>query len=189
VLTRTGWTGEVGFEVYLRDGSRGTDLWERIMAAGLPYDIRPTGPSDIRRVEAGILNHGADMTIENNPYEVGLGRLVDAGKEQDFMGKEALARIASEGVQRKLVGVEIEGDRIPFNDARWPARDEKGAEVGKVTSALYSPRLEKNIGYAWVPVALGEPGTRLAVETPAGAASATVVPVPFVDPTKEIPKA
>jgi aminomethyltransferase len=188
VLTRTGWTGEVGFEVYLRDGSRGTDLWERIMAAGLPYDIKPTGPSDIRRVEAGILNHGADMTLENNPYEVGLERLVDLGKEQDFMGRDALRRIASSGVRRKLVGVHIEGTRLPFNDQRWTVRDESGQEVGAVTSALYSPRLERNIGYAWVPVERSDTGTRLTIQTPLGDAEATVVPVPFVDPTKEIPK-
>jgi aminomethyltransferase len=111
VVTRTGWTGEVGYEVYLRDGSRGTDLWERIMEAGRPYDIRPTGPSDIRRVEAGILNYGADMTLENNPYEIGLARLVDEGKEADYMGKEALARIREHGVSRALVGLEIGGDR------------------------------------------------------------------------------
>ena len=187
VVTRTGWTAEVGFEVYLRDGSRGTDLWERIMAAGLPYDIHPTGPSDIRRVEAGILNYGADMTLENNPYEVGLERLVDLDKAEDFMGREALRRISEEGVRRKLVGVEIEGDPLPFNDARWPVWSD-GSTVGAVTSALYSPRLEKNIGYAWVPVALSEIGTSVTVETPSRKAGATVVAKPFVDPTKEIPK-
>jgi glycine cleavage system T protein len=187
VVTRTGWTAEVGYEVYLRDGSRGTDLWERIMAAGLPYDIHPTGPSDIRRVEAGILNYGADMTLENNPYEVGLERLVDLDKADDFMGREALRRISQEGVRRRLVGVEIEGEPLPFNDARWPVRSD-GSTVGVVTSALYSPRLEKNIGYAWVPVELSEIGTSVTVETPFRKTGATVVAKPFVDPKKEIPK-
>jgi glycine cleavage system aminomethyltransferase T len=187
VLTRTGWTGEVGYEVYLRDGSRGTDLWERIMEAGRPYQIRPTGPSDIRRVEAGILNYGCDMTLENNPFEVGLERLVDLDKEDEFMGREALRRIARQGVSRRLVGVEIAGDRLAFNDSTWPVRY-GGEVVGRVTSALYSPRLEKNIGYAWVPVDRGEPGTGLVVVTPGGEAEAEVVHMPFVDPKKEIPK-
>jgi glycine cleavage system aminomethyltransferase T len=187
IVTRTGWTAEVGYELYLRDGSRGTDLWERIIAAGTPYDIHPTGPSDIRRVEAGILNYGADMTLENNPYEVGLDRLVDLGKEEDFMGREALRRISEQGVRRKLVGVEIEGDPLPFNDAPWTVLSD-GAAVGTMTSALFSPRLEKNIGYAWVPVKLSEIGTVLSVTTPIGSAEATVVPKPFVDPQKEIPK-
>jgi len=187
VVTRTGWTGEVGYEVYLRDGRRGTDLWDRIMEAGGPHQIRPTGPSDIRRVEAGILNYGADMTLENNPYEVGLDRLIDLDKEHDFMGRDALRRIRDGGVARKLVGVEITGDPLAFNDAKWPARV-GGKDVGRVTSALYSPRLRKNIGYAWVPTAHAELGTPLTVETPFGEAPAEVVPRPFVDPTKEIPK-
>lgn len=187
VVTRTGWTGEVGYEVYLRDGRWGTDLWERIMEAGGPHQIRPIGPSDIRRVEAGILNYGADMTLENNPYEVGLDRLVDIDKEHDFMGRDALRRIRDGGVARKLVGVEITGEPLAFNDAKWPARVD-GKDVGQVTSALYSPRLRKNIGYAWVPTAHAELGTPLTVETPFGEAPAEVVPRPFVDPTKEIPK-
>jgi aminomethyltransferase len=77
IVTRTGWTAEVGYEIYLRDGSKGVKLWERVMEAGKPHNIRPTGPSDIRRIEAGILNWGADMTLDDNPYEVGLGWLVD----------------------------------------------------------------------------------------------------------------
>ena len=96
VVTRTGWSGEVGYEIYLRDGSRGDELWERVMEAGKPHEIRPTGPSDIRRIEAGIFNWGADMTLENNPFEMGLGRLVDEGKAQDYIGRDALRRIQAE---------------------------------------------------------------------------------------------
>src|SRR6188474_2928917 len=112
VVTRTGWSAEVGYEIYLRDGSRGTDLWERIMEAGKPFDIRPTGPVDIRRVEGGILNWGADMTIANNPFEVGLERLCQLDGDFEFKGKEALRRIRDEGVKRKLVGVEIGGSKM-----------------------------------------------------------------------------
>ena len=122
VVTRTGWTGEVGYEIYLRDGSRGDELWERIMAAGKPHQIRPTGPSDIRRVEAGILNWGADMTLENNVYELGLERLVDENKSGDYIGRDALRRIKAGGVARQLVGVEIGGDPIEFNTTKWPVR-------------------------------------------------------------------
>jgi len=188
VVTRTGWTGEVGYEVYLRDGSRGDELWERIMDAGKPHKIRPTGPSDIRRVEAGILNWGADMTIENNVYEVGLDRLVDAGKQASWIGRDALERIRKEGVRRKLAGIEIAGARIEFNAAKWPV-SAGGKVVGQATSAIWSPRLKKNIGYAMVPVAQAEPGTKLTVQVAgAGEREATVVPMPFIDPTKEIPK-
>lgn len=187
VVTRTGWTGEVGFEVYLRDGSRGLDLWERIMAAGQPYHIRPTGPSDIRRIEAGLLNYGADMTLENNPYEVGLGRLVELDQANPFIGREALHQIQARGISRRLVGIEVEAEPLDLNPTKWPVlRD--GLPVGQVTSAVHSPRLGKNIGYAMVPMAHSEIGTALQVETPLGRAPASVVPMPFVDPTKELPR-
>ena len=187
IVTRTGWTGEVGYEVYLRDGSRGVDLWERIMEAGRPYNIRPTGPSDIRRIEAGILNYGADMTLENNPYEVGLERLVDLDKSEPFLGRDALRRVRAEGVKRRLAGLEIQGAPVEFNTTRWRVRRDSEI-VGFVTSAIYSPRLEKNIGYAMMPVAHTGLGTELTVETPSGVRRATVVPMPFIDPAKKIPK-
>ncbi|OGA45854.1 MAG: glycine cleavage system protein T [Betaproteobacteria bacterium RIFCSPLOWO2_12_FULL_62_58] len=189
VVTRTGWSGEVGYEIYLRDGSRGDELWERIMEAGRPHNIRPTGPSDIRRIEAGILNWGADMTPENNVYEVGLDYLVDGNKRSDYIGREALQRIKAEGVKRKLVGIEIDGARIEMNATKWRAKV-GGDTVGRVTSAIYSPRLKKNIGYATVPVAYAAPGTGLRVKMSGiGERRATVVPKPFVDPNKQIPKA
>lgn len=188
IVTRTGWTGEVGYEIYLRDGRYGDALWERIMEAGRPYNIAPTGPSDIRRIEAGILNYGADMTLANNPYEVGLGWLVDLEQEADFIGKEALKRIKAEGVERKLVGIEMSGEQMAFNMTRWPVFAD-GQEVGFVTSAAYSPRLERNIGYANVPAELSGLGTELAVDVPGDERrSATVVRKPFVDPGKDIPK-
>jgi len=189
VVTRTGWTGEVGFEIYLRDGSRGVELWDRVMEAGRSHHIRPTGPSDIRRIEAGILNWGADITLEDTPYHVGLDWLVDPGKEADYIGKAALARIREQGATRRLVGIEISGERIEFNMTRWPVRS-GGREVGRVTSAIYSPRLAKNIGYAMVPADLARTGTRLEVQLPDNdTRSAAVVPKPFVDPAKAIPKA
>ena len=188
IVTRTGWSGEVGYEIYLRDGSRGDELWERVMEAGKPFHIRPTGPSDIRRIEAGILNHGIDMTLENNPYEVGLDRLVDLDQEADFIGKKALSRIKAEGVRRKLVGIEIEGRPLDLNMTRWPVA-RNGQQLGQVTSAVYSPRLKKNLGYAWVPIEHAELGTHLTITLPDGdERSAAVVPKPFVDPEKEIPK-
>ena len=185
VVTRTGWTSEVGFEIYLCDSTRGTELWGLIMEAGEPYEIRPTGPSDIRRIEGGIFNWGADMTYENDPFELGLDRLVDLDVE--CVARDALRRIRDRGVRRRIVGVEIEGDRLPtLNFTKWPVAV-GGERVGKVTSAVYSPRLERNIGYAWVPVELSELGQRLEIESEWGHRRGTVVPMPFWDPEKQIP--
>ncbi len=188
VVTRTGWTGEVGYEVYLRDGSRGDELWERIMDAGKPHNIRPTGPSDIRRIEAGILNWWADMTVENNVYEVGLERLVDEGKQASYIGRDALLRIRNEGAACKLSGIEIEGPPIEFNAVKWPVST-AAKKVGRVTSAIWSPRLKKNIGYAMLPVKQSAPGMELRVNIPnSGERRATVVTMPFIDPNKDTPK-
>ncbi len=187
VITRTGWSGEIGYEVYLRDGSKGDDLWERVMEAGKPYNIAPTGPSDIRRIEAGILNYGIDITLDENPYEVGLGWLVNLKQEDDFIGKDALAKIKASGVSRKLVGVEIAGDALDLNMTRWQVSTD-GTEVGYITSAVYSPRLKKNIGYAMVPIEYAELGTTLTASVPDGDVDITVVEKPFIDPKKDIPK-
>ena len=187
IVTRTGWTGELGYELYLLDPQKGVALWDRVMEAGKPYGIVPTGPSDIRRIEAGILNYGVDMTAANNPYEIGLERLVDLDKAEPFIGREALERIKAEGVKRKLVGVEIEGARLEFNMTRWPVRA-GNAQVGQITSAIYSPRFKQNIGYAMVPVAHAALGTQLSIDTPDGERKAKVVVMPFVDPTKSIAK-
>jgi glycine cleavage system aminomethyltransferase T len=181
IVTRTGWTGELGYELYLLEPERGVDLWKRVLKAGKKYKIAPTGPSDIRRVEAGILNYGIDMTLENNPYEVGLERLVNP--QMEFIGREALARIAKEGVKQKLVGIEIGGAKMEMNMTRYPVKS-----GGFVTSCLFSPRLKKNIGYAMVPVEYSKPGTRLKIEAPKGVRNAVVVPIPFVDPKKTLAK-
>ena len=187
VVTRTGWSGEVGYEIYLRDGSRGVELWERVMDAGREFGIAPTGPSDIRRIEAAMLNYGIDMTLDTNPFEVGLGWQVELDQRASFIGRGALERIKAEGPTRFLAGVEIEGDPLDLNMTRWPVHV-NGSEFGFITSAVYSPRLEKNIGYAMLPVEHAALGTRLTVRVPElGERGATVVPRPFVDPNKEIP--
>jgi aminomethyltransferase len=187
VVTRTGWTSEIGYEIYLTDTSKGTELWEAVMKAGAPYNVRPTGPSDIRRIEGAIFNWGADMTYENNPYELGLGRLVDDLPEDACISIAALKRIAAAGVTRKINGVELDGAAFPgLNTVKWPASAD-GSIVGKVTSAIHSPRLRKNIGYCWLPAALSSLGTTLEVQTEWGARGATVVQMPFVDPAKKIP--
>src|SRR5207245_4813343 len=85
IVTRTGWSAEVGFEIYLCDGSRGTELWNRVMEAGKPFDIRPTGPSEYRRIEAGILNYPSDINLDNNPYGAGLGWALDPRKKPDLL--------------------------------------------------------------------------------------------------------
>ncbi len=188
IVSRTGWSGEKGYEIFLRDGRFGDELWEAVMTAGEPHGIAPAGPSAIRRLEAGILSHGSDMTLEENPFEIGLGWLVDVDQDPDFVGKRALRRIRDTGVKRRLVGIELAGNPLEQpNEHRWPVMRE-GEQVGEVTSAVHSPRLERNIGLALVRVEASELGTGLEVETGEGSRSATVVETPFFDPEKRIPQ-
>ena len=187
VVSRTGWSGEVGYEIYLRDGARGLELWDRVMQAGHPFEIRAIAPSDQRRLEAGIFNYGNDMTVEDTPLHVtGMERLVDL--DADFIGKPALRRLAELGVDRKLVGVELGGE--PFRmwlEDFWLVRHD-GRVVGKLTSASHSFRLKKNIGYAWVPIELASPGTELELDSPDGPVPAVTAALPFLDPGKDVPK-
>jgi glycine cleavage system aminomethyltransferase T len=190
VVTRTGWTSEVGYEIYLLDPTKGTELWNAVMAAGKPYNVRPTGPSDIRRIEGAIFNWGADMTYENNPLEMGLDRLISWNLPDDAsLSIAALKKIRSAGVARRIVGVTFDGDPFPaLNFNKWPAYAAGGGDaVGKVTSSIYSPRLKANIGYCWVPTDMASEGTMLRVATEWGDRTATVVPMPFIDPEKRIP--
>ena len=188
IVSRTGWSSELGFEIYLRDGSRGDELWEAIMAAGEPFGLAPGHTSSIRRIEAGMLSYHADMNMDTNPFELGLDRLVDLDMEADFIGKAALARIAREGVSRLQVGLEIEGEPLPGpNTEYWPIT-RSGERVGQVTSAVYSPRLEANIALAMVNLGNSALDTRVEVTMPSGSRSAKVVPKPFYDPRKNLPK-
>jgi glycine cleavage system aminomethyltransferase T len=192
VVSRTGWTGEVGFELYLQDTSRGDELFERIVRAGEPHGIRVIAPSEARRIEAGIFNYGSDMRIEDTPLHVtGLEKFVEWNKDRTFLGRERLEQIRDGNlIDRKLVGIEIGGDPMTDEGALndfWPLVD-GDATVGRVTAGAWSPRLKKNIGYGWVPIRREEPGSELEADTPRGRVPVTVAPLPFLDPNKDVPK-
>jgi aminomethyltransferase len=162
------------------------------MEAGRPHDIRPIAPWEARRIEAGIFNYGSDMRPEDTPFHItGLERLVELDQEPDFIGKDSLRRIAEEGVDRKLVGIDIGGAPMTEEGALsdfWPVHEPGGDRIGRVTAGAWSPRLERNIGYAWVPATHLAVGTPVALQARDGVREATVAALPFVDPTKEIPR-
>jgi aminomethyltransferase len=185
-LSRTGWSGELGYEIYLRDRARGDWLWETIMRAGRDYAIAPAAPSTFRSIEGELLSYGSDIRREDNPWTFGLGRLVDLDKKAEFIGRDALRRIHAGGDHRRLAGIEIEGAPIAGNDAFWPV-SETGERLGHVSRCAWSPRLERNIGFANVPHTHTAPGTRLTVETPNGPRRATVVETPWFPAQKTLP--
>jgi len=186
IVSRTGWSSELGYEIYLRDGSRGNELYEKIMEAGNEHGIQPGHTSSIRRIEGGMLSYHADADIHTNPFELGFDRLVNLDTDINFIGKEALKKIKQEGIKRKQVGLIIDCDPLSGpNTTFWPI-EKDGKTIGKITSAVYSPRLKKNIALAMVDVNHSELGNQLDVQTHEGKYSATIVEKPFYDPKKKI---
>ena len=188
VVSRTGWSSELGFEIYLQDGSRGSELWEKIMAAGAPFGLKPGHTSSIRRIEGAMLSYHADMDIDTNPFELGLDRLVGLDAPHNFIGKEALKQIKKDGIARRQVGLILDCPPLSGpNTIFWPVHYD-GSVIGKVTSAVYSPRLKKTIALAMVSVAHSAIGTKLKVETKDAIVSAEITETPFYDPKKQITK-
>ncbi len=186
IISRTGWSSELGYEIFLRDGAYGDDLWEYLMQVGGPMGLHPGHTSSIRRIEAAMLSYHADMTLANNPFELGMDRLVDLDMDADFISKAALQKIAREGVRQRQVGLTFDGAPIPgSNDDFWPIKV-AGQEVGYVTSAVYSPRLEQNIALALVKASHAEIGTQISLETGFGVRAGVITPKPFYDPKKTL---
>lgn len=189
IVSRTGWSSELGYELYLQDGSRGNELWEKIMAAGAPFQLKPGHTSSIRRIEGGMLSYHADADINTNPYELGLDRLLNVDMDAEFIGKSALRKIREVGVTRKQVRLIIDCAPLKGPNTTFWAIVKDGKTVGKVTSAVYSPRLQKNIALAMVATDCAEIETVLEVQAPTGSIAATVVERPFYDPKKNIASA
>ena len=186
IISRTGWSSELGYEIFLRDGSAGDRLWEHLMAVGEPMGLKPGHTSSIRRIEAGMLSYHADMTLANNPYELRMDRLVDLDMDANFVSKAALTEIKEAGVSQHFIGLEIEGEPlVGSNDEHWPILSED-RNVGYVTSSIYSPRLGKNIALAIVASDVSGMSNRLVVEMEHESRLCAIVPIPFYDPKKAI---
>ncbi|MCH7997276.1 MAG: aminomethyl transferase family protein [Chloroflexi bacterium] len=189
-ISRTGFSAEVGFEIYLHDSIVNADeMWNKVLEAGEEFNLHVIAPSHIRRIEAAILSYGQDMDIETNPFEVNLDWQIDFSKA-DFIGKDALRKIKEEGIKQRLVGLRMGGRPITwYNPDFFPVQDaSSGEDVGYISSAFFSPNLDTNIGLAMMPISHTASGTKVRAVLPAdGPVDAEVVDIPFVDPRKTIP--
>ena len=188
IVSRTGWSSELGYEIYLQDSSRGNELWEIIMAVGQNFGLQPGHTSSIRRIEGGMLSYHADMDLNTNPFELGMDRLVDLDVAHDFVGKSVLEAIKRNGISRRQVGLIIDGERLHMPNTKFWPLSIGGEIVGKVTSAVYSPRLKKNIALGMVSNQFSEIGRTLKVRIQDQMRNAEVTQKPFYDPKKEITK-
>ena len=186
IVSRTGWSSELGYEIYLRDGSKGNELYETIMEAGKEHGLQPGHTSSIRRIEGGMLSYHADADINTNPFELGLDRLVNLERDVNFIGKEALKKIKKEGIKRIQVGLEIDCEPLSGpNTIFWPILN-NDLKIGKVTSAVYSPRLKKNIALAMIDIQYSKLDTKLITIINEKKVNCRVVEKPFFDPKKKI---
>ena len=186
IVSRTGWSSELGYELYLRDGTKGDDLYEKIMEAGKEHGLKPGHTSSIRRIEGGMLSYHADADINTNPFELGLDRLVNLESEINFIGKDALKKIKQDGIKRKQVGIEIDCEPLCGpNTTFWPVLNDQ-KNIGKITSAVYSPRLKKNIALAIIDIDHSNLGQKLKVKIDENVINCSVVEKPFFDPKKKI---
>ena len=186
IVSRTGWSSELGYEIYLRDGSKGNILYEKIMEAGKEHGLQPGHTSSIRRIEGGMLSYHADADINTNPFELGLDRLINLDSEVNFIGKDALKKIKQDGVKRKQVGLELDCESLKGPNTTFWSIYKNGKNVGKITSAVYSPRLKKNIALAMIEVNHSEIGNTLKVLINDAEISCIIVEKPFYDPKKKI---
>jgi Glycine cleavage system T protein (aminomethyltransferase) len=186
IVSRTGWSSEFGYELFLRDGSKGNELYEKIMLAGKEFGLKPGHTSSIRRIEGGMLSYHADADIHTNPFELGLDRLVNLDSNINFIGKEALKKIKHDGVKRLQVGLEIKCENLSGpNTTFWPLKSDN-KNIGKITSAVYSPRLKKNIALAMVDIEYSKIGLEIEVSIQERNFKCEVIEKPFFDPKKQI---
>ena len=179
VIARMGYSTELCYELFLQDQSKGDELWGILWQAGQNLNISAGSPNIILRLEGGILSYLADMNRTNNPYEVGLDWMVDLGQEDDFIGKEALLEINLKGPAKKLMGVEIQGDPITaFNEEHWPVLID-GKTVGSMNALVYSPRLDKNIGYTILDIKHAKSGEEIIIFSPEKELRAITVDLPW----------
>ena len=186
IVSRTGWSSELGYEIYLRDGTKGNELYEKIMKAGKEHGLQPGHTSSIRRIEGGMLSYHADADINTNPFELGFDRLVNLDNDNNFIGKEALKKIKDNGITRKQIGIEIDCKPLSGPNTTFWELKKSNMNIGKVTSAVYSPRLKKNIALAMVSVEQSKIGNEFQVTINEGLFNCIVVERPFYDRKKKI---
>jgi aminomethyltransferase len=186
VIARTGWSGELSYELYLQDRKLGNSLFELVYEAAKEFNGNVIAPNNIRTIEGGLLSYGSDFGREHNPYTIGLDRLVDVDQDIDFIGKEALKKIKENGTTSKLIGVEMDGDPIDkVPEHFWTVLNLEGKKIGRLSRCIYSPRLKKNIGLAIVDSHATEEGNKVIIESPELKYNAIVAKLPWFPAEKD----
>ncbi|MEO6299707.1 MAG: glycine cleavage T C-terminal barrel domain-containing protein [Paracoccaceae bacterium] len=178
-VQRSGWSKQGGFEIYLKDGSRGTELWNIFKEAGQPWGIGPGAPATAERTESGLVSVGGDTDDATNPFEVRMGKYVDLDVADDVVGIQALRRIKAEGVKRHQLGLVLEGKVPAPLGFRREDITRNGQRIGMMTNCVWSPRMKANIGYALIDASVPA-GETVQVIRDQGPVAAKLVELPFL---------
>ncbi len=179
VVQRSGWSKQGGFEIYLRDGSKGTELWNIFKEAGKPWGIGPGNPNWSERVESGLVSYGGDTDGTTNPYEVRMGKYIDLHVPDDTIGIQALRRIHAEGPKRHSLGIILDAGDPVTPGFVWDPIFKDGKKVGDLTNCVFSIRVQKNLGFALI-ASECKVGDRVRVQVNGKMEPATLVELPFV---------
>jgi len=180
VVARSGWSKQGGYELYLRDASRGDELWARVAEAGKPYSIGPGTPNYIERIESGLISYGADTDAETNPFELGMDKFIALDQPHDFIGKDALIAIKRAGVTRRFMGLIIDGPRIMQTIEDRHNVTFNGADAGYVSACVFSPRVGENIGVGMMSTLAIDAAEPVQIQMEDGQRSARIVQLPFI---------
>ena len=183
VVARSGWSKQGGFELYLRDGTLGQALWDKVWQAGESYGIGPGTPNYIERVESALVSYGADTDAETTPLELGLERFLDLDIEADFVGKQALKEMLAQGGPKRLFRGLFLDSPTPLPGVEHKCEvSVDGVNAGYISVNTWSPRLDRNIGLAMLARPLSATGQTVVAHLPGGDISATVTDLPFCAP-------
>ena len=147
LIARSGWSKQGGYEIYVEHNVSGLKLYDHLFEIGKEFNIKPGCPNLIERIESGLLSYGNDIDNGDNPYECGFDKYINIDSEVNFLGKEKLKKIKSEGIKKKLMGVMLDIDKISITGS-LELSDQKNNIIGELRSACYSPHFKKVIGIA-----------------------------------------
>ena len=154
IVARSGWSNQFGYEIYIKKEEDGGALWRGLMEAGKEFNIVPSCPNQIDRIEAGMISHLGDTTLDENPLELNLPKFYDLDQEAEFVGKQALKKIQQDGIKKQFTGFKISGKKIGYNMGRIPVKNESNEKFGFITSCIYSPNFGCNIGLGYIDIKL-----------------------------------
>ena len=179
LIARSGWSKQGGYEIYVEHTKSGLELYDHLFEIGKEFDVKPGCPNLIERIESALLSYGNDMDINDNPFECGFDKYVNLDTDVDFLGKDKLKKIKSEGISRKLVGLIIDAKEISLTKS-LEIKDENNNSVGELRSACFSPHFKTVIGIAMINKPFWSPSQIVKIEINGKICSGKVCDLPFI---------